>query len=244
MTEALLQDRVEFVKLLLDHSYVNLARYMSPKVLRALYYRGLEQEVQQPGDNSFFQQLVQNKLKLNQDILSAIQEKVMCHTSGLTDIISGLMELFRLLLVIAKKELIITNSLISYIIVRRNCLCRIGKVYISVKSFFILVKRKTTQDSFHPLLPYVSVRRGIYHVTVLVSVWTRMKTNLSSLSSTRSLLLVPIISSNRNGKNALGRRGRWDDLCDCCITSLSVSNSGHNGHALESLMVKKYRQRK
>ena len=80
MTEALLQDRVEFVKLLLDHSYVNLARYMSPKVLRALYYRGLEQEVQQPGDNSFFQQLVQNKLKLNQDILSAIQEKVL--TSG------------------------------------------------------------------------------------------------------------------------------------------------------------------
>ena len=45
-------------------------------ILRALYYRGLEQEVQQPGDNSFFQQLVQNKLKLNQDILSAIQEKV------------------------------------------------------------------------------------------------------------------------------------------------------------------------
>ena len=76
MTEALLQDRVEFVKLLLDHSYVNLARYMSPKVLRALYYRGLEQEVLQPGDNSFFQQLVQNKLKLNQDILSAIQERV------------------------------------------------------------------------------------------------------------------------------------------------------------------------
>ena len=34
MTEALLQDRVEFVKLLLDHSYVNLARYMTPKVLR------------------------------------------------------------------------------------------------------------------------------------------------------------------------------------------------------------------
>lgn len=81
MTEALLHDRVEFVKLLLDHSYVNLARYMSPKVLRALYYRGLEQEDQQPGDNSFFQQLVQNKLKLNQKILDAIQEKVI--TSGL-----------------------------------------------------------------------------------------------------------------------------------------------------------------
>ena len=145
---------------------------------------------------------------------------------------------------IAKKELIIINSLISYIIVRKNCLCRIGKVYISVKSFFILVRRKTTQVSFHPPLPYFSVRRGIYHKTVFVSVWTRLKTSLSSLSSSRSFLLVLIISSNRNGKNALGRRGRWDDLCDCCITSLSVSNSGHNGHALESLMVKKYRQRK
>ena len=38
MTEALLQDRVEFVKLLLDHSYVNLARYMSPKVLRFVHW--------------------------------------------------------------------------------------------------------------------------------------------------------------------------------------------------------------
>ena len=64
-------------------------------ILRALYYRGLEQEVQQPGDNSFFQQLVQNKLKLNQDILSAIQEKVIKHTSGPRDLTSGLIQCFQ-----------------------------------------------------------------------------------------------------------------------------------------------------
>ena len=131
---------------------------MSPKVLRALYYRGLEQEVQQPGDNSFFQQLVQNKLKLNQDILSAIQEKVI--TSGLTgpsfrsnrkNLHSVLFNQFRWLSAIAKMELIIINSLISYIIAKRNYLCRIGKVYISIRSFYIPVRRKTIQDSFHRL---------------------------------------------------------------------------------------------
>ena len=64
---------------------------------------------------------------------------------------------FRLLSEIVKKELIITDYLISYIIVRRNYLCRIGKVYISVRNFFIPVKRKTIQDSFYSLCPPILV---------------------------------------------------------------------------------------
>ena len=39
MLEALLQDRVDFVALLLDCSYVNLARFMKPSILQFwLYY--------------------------------------------------------------------------------------------------------------------------------------------------------------------------------------------------------------
>ena len=41
MLEALLQDRVDFVALLLEHSYVNVDRFMKPRILRELYERGV-----------------------------------------------------------------------------------------------------------------------------------------------------------------------------------------------------------
>ena len=65
MLEALLQDRVDFVALLLEHSYVNVDRFMKPRILRELYERGVRQELDHPGagDNSFFQQLVTHKTR-------------------------------------------------------------------------------------------------------------------------------------------------------------------------------------
>ena len=57
MVEALLQNRVAFVELLIHHSYVNISRFMTSKRLRELYERGLEQDVEQPGDHSFFHKL-------------------------------------------------------------------------------------------------------------------------------------------------------------------------------------------
>ena len=87
MVEALLQNRVAFVELLIHHSYVNISRFMTAPRLRELYHRGLEQDIEQPGDHSFFHKLVAGKIPINQEghgekILEEIKRSVQKEGDG------------------------------------------------------------------------------------------------------------------------------------------------------------------
>lgn len=67
MMEALLGNRVDFVKLLVDSSYVNISDFMTNKNLVELYIKGLEQDFSSAGGRSFFYQLCLKKNIVGED---------------------------------------------------------------------------------------------------------------------------------------------------------------------------------
>ena len=85
--EALLGNRVEFAKLLLDHSYVNIQNFMTNERLKDLYVRGVEQDFLIPGGKSFFYQICSRKIPFSGIKLGDDEERLQewkNHLEGLT----------------------------------------------------------------------------------------------------------------------------------------------------------------
>ena len=61
MMEALLGNRVDFVELLVDSSYINISSFMTNKRLVEMYVKGLEQDFSSTGGRSFFYELCLKK---------------------------------------------------------------------------------------------------------------------------------------------------------------------------------------
>jgi hypothetical protein len=65
--QALLGSKIEFAKLLLENSYVNIENFMTNGRLKDLYIEGLKQDFMIPGGKSFFYQIVSKKLSVIND---------------------------------------------------------------------------------------------------------------------------------------------------------------------------------